>query len=144
MSAPEKAAAVSPFEWRSELLLNVDQIDRQHQELLARARTLNEALNAAAPPHEIEAKLSDLIGFTEMHFGSEEEAMRAHGYEGYATHQAVHRKLLDQIHLVKRDLLNGTVVPCQMLTRFMQAWTNHHITNLDKQLATFLRSKSDA
>jgi len=79
-----------------------------------------------------------------MHFSSEEEAMRAHSYEGYAAHQAVHKKLLDQIHIVRRDLLNGTVVPCQMLTSFMESWTNHHITGADKQFATFLRSKGDA
>ncbi|RPI14417.1 MAG: hypothetical protein EHM65_04645 [Acidobacteriales bacterium] len=59
MSAPDKSAAASPFEWRPELLLHVNLIDRQHQELLVRARTLNEAFNAAAPQPEIEAKLSD-------------------------------------------------------------------------------------
>jgi hemerythrin len=144
MSAPEKSAAMSPFEWRSELLLHVDQIDRQHQELLARARILNEALNAAEPQHEIEAKLLDLIGFTEMHFSSEEEAMRAHSYEGYTAHQAMHRELSDQMHVVRRGLLDGTVAPCQILSHFLEAWVNHHISGPDKQFATFLRSKSDA
>ncbi|RPI14418.1 MAG: hypothetical protein EHM65_04650 [Acidobacteriales bacterium] len=96
------------------------------------------------PHHSPRSRLSFRISFTEMHFSSEEEAMRAHSYEGYAAHQAVHKKLLDQIHIVRRDLLNGTVVPCQMLTSFMESWTNHHITGADKQFATFLRSKGDA
>ena len=144
MSAPEKAAAVSPFEWRPELLLHVDQIDRQHEELLLRANALNEALNAEAPRHEIEARLSELTSFTAMHFRSEEESMRAHNYEKYATHEAAHRKLLDQIQLVRGDLLNGKVSSCRMLTRFIEAWTNHHITGTDRELAAFLRSRCDA
>ena len=141
MSAPEKPAVISSFEWRPELLLGVDQIDRQHQELLVRASALNEALNAAAPQHEIEAKLSELINFTEMHFSSEEEMMRTYSYEGYAEHQAEHRKLLEQIHVVRRVLLDGTVVPRRILTLIMETWIKQHIADLDKQFAMFLRSK---
>ena len=77
-----------------------------------------------------------------MHFSSKEEATRAQGYERYAAHQATHRNLLDQIRPVRQGLLDGRVVPCQMLSRFMGTWTNHHFTGADKQSATFLKSKS--
>jgi len=130
---------MSPFEWRSELLLHIPEIDRQHQELVARALVLHDAIHAAKPTHELQASLSALIESTEIHFRSEEKMMRAHGYDGYAPHAAEHAKLLEQIYLVRREFSSGKIDPCQALTLFVQVWTEQHVLGLDKQFAESLK-----
>jgi len=126
---------MSPFEWRSELLVHIPEIDRQHQELVARARDLHNAIDAAKPRHELQARLSALVEFAEIHFRSEEKMMRAHGYDGYAPHAAEHAKLLEQIYLVRREFSSGKIDPCQALTLFIQVWMEQHVLGPDKQFA---------
>ncbi len=144
MSPQLESVVTSPFEWRSELLLDVQEIDRQHRELLARASVLRHVINATGPRHAIQAKMSELIDYTEMHFGSEEKMMLAHDYRGYATHKAAHTELLDQIYMVRQELSTGSLDPGHMLVLFLQAWTSQHILGPDKQFVAFLKSESGA
>jgi hemerythrin len=135
---------MSPFEWRSELLLHIPEIDRQHQELVARASDLHSALDnaigAAKPSHELQTKLSALAEFAEKHFRSEEKMMRAHGYDGYESHAIEHARLLEQIYLISREFSSGKIDPTGVLMFFMQNWTEQHILGADKQFAKFLCS----
>ncbi|MGD0013655.1 MAG: bacteriohemerythrin [Bryobacteraceae bacterium] len=141
MSSQCESEVMSPFELRSELLLHVAEIDEQHRVLLARARALRDSIDAAKPLQELEAMLSALIDFTEMHFHTEEDLMVAHGYEGYGAHKAAHTELLDQAYVVRRELSIGAIGPCHVLSLFIQDWTTEHILGLDKQLFAFLASK---
>ena len=141
VSPQSKSAVMSPFEWRSELLLHVVKIDQQHRELLVRARALHDSIAAAKPRVELQVMLSGLIDFTEMHFHTEEELMLAHGYEGYRAHRAAHVELLDQADRLKREFSTGTIVPCHLLSRFVEAWTKEHIVGPDRQFCEFLTSQ---
>lgn len=132
---------MSPFELRSELLLHVAEIDEQHRELLARARVLRDSIDAAKPLQELEAMLSALIDFTEMHFHTEEELMVAHCYEGYGAHKAAHAELLEQAYVVRRELSAGAIGPCHVLSLFIQAWAIEHILGPDKRFFAFLESE---
>ena len=136
-----KSEPISPFDWRSELQLHVLEIDRQHQELLVRARALRDSIDAARPWQELQVMLSALIGFTEMHFRTEEDLMLAHGYEGYLAHKAEHTDLLAQAYLVRGELSAGAIGPCHMLSLFIAVWANQHIVDLDKKFFTFLETQ---
>jgi hemerythrin len=141
MSPHSKSEVMSPFEWRSELLLHVVEIDQQHRELLVRARFLRDSIDAVKPWRELQVMISALIDFTEMHFHAEEELMLAHGYEGFRAHQAAHAKLLDQAYLLRREFSTGAINPCHLLADFIQAWTEEHIVGPDKQFCAFLASE---
>jgi hemerythrin-like metal-binding protein len=134
---------MSPFEWRSELLLHIPEIDGQHQELVARASDLRNALDAATPRHELQAMLSALIESAENHFRSEEKMMRAHRYNGYAPHAAEHADLLEQVYLIRREFSSGKINPSVALMVFMQVWTEQHILGPDKQFAKSLSRPTD-
>jgi hemerythrin len=132
------------FELPPELLVDILEIDTQHLELLDRAGVLGEAINAAKPRQEIEALLSALIDFTEMHFRTEEEMMLTHGYAGYEEHKAAHESLLGQIRLAAREFSAGEIARCHLLSQFIQSWAEEHITDLDKKFSAFLKSKGAA
>jgi hemerythrin len=141
MSPQGNSEVMSPFRWRPELQLHVLEIDQQHRELLARARVLQESIESAKPRQELQALLSALLDFTEMHFHTEEELMLAHSYKGFAAHKAAHAELLEQAYLVKRELSTGAIHPCHMLSLFIQAWTTQHIVGPDKEFCAFLASE---
>jgi hemerythrin len=133
------------FEWHSDLRLDVPEIDRQHSELLRRARDLDVAAEAGATPEDLTRKLEALVEFTEEHFRSEEALMTAWGYDGYAAHHAGHEKLLDQIHLLRDEFRGGSIDPTSPLLRlFVQVWTRDHIVGPDKAFADYLRKMRGA
>ena len=102
---------MSLLEWRSELLLHSPVVDEQHQELVARANVLHEAIFAAEPRDELLVKFSALIGYAEMHFRSEEQMILNPGYGGYEAHATEHARLLEQIHLAMREFATEESIP---------------------------------
>ena len=135
---------MSKFEWRSELLLHIPEIDRQHQELVARASDLHDAMSLARPKQELQILLSALILCAETHFRSEEEMMLAHGYEGHEEHASRHAQLLEQVHIVRQEFASGKIRSCQPLLLFLQVWTERHILRGDSEFAAFLMTKEPA
>ena len=133
---------MSLIEWRSELLLHSPVLDEQHQELVARANVLHEALFNGEPRKEILVKFSALSNYAEMHFRTEEQMIFDHGYDGYEAHTAEHARLLEQIHLARREFADGAIDPCQALALFIRVWTEEHIVTRDKQLAESLKSEA--
>ncbi len=140
MSSQGKSEVMSPLEWRPELQLHVREIDQQHEELLHRARVLEESIDAGRPLQELQVMLSALIDFTEIHLHTEEELMLARSYKGYSAHKAEHAVLLNQAYLVRHELSNGAIHPCHVLSLFIQAWINQHIVGPDRQFFAFLAS----
>jgi hemerythrin len=132
---------MSLFEWRSELLLHIPEIDRQHQELVARAGELHNAMSLAAPKPQLQILLSALILCAENHFRSEEELMLAQGYEGRAEHASRHAQLLEQVYIVREEVSSGKIGVCQPLLLFVQVWTEQHILQQDSEFAAFLKTK---
>ena len=135
---------MSKLEWRSELLLHIPGIDRQHEELVARAGDLHNAMDLARPKDELLILLSALVLCAETHFRSEEEMMLAHGYEGRAEHASRHAQLLEQVYLVRQELSSGKIGICQPLLVFVEVWTEQHILKQDSEFAAFLKSKEPA
>ncbi len=132
---------MTTLRWRSELLLNVAEIDRQHREVVDCASRLHAAISEGQAQEQLRPMLSALIALTEMHFASEEAMMLAHAFDGHAAHRSEHQKLLKQIYLVDKDLSSGCIDPCQALALFVQVWIDQHILSFDRQFAEFLKSK---
>ena len=124
--------------WRNELVLSVPQLDDQHRELLEFANDLRATVEAGSPRSEVEHLLTGLVHAVESHFTGEEDLMLARGYAAYGEHRDEHNKLLDQLHLVEKDLASGTIDPCGALALFVEVWTEQHILGPDKHLAAFL------
>jgi hemerythrin len=129
------------FEWNSDLQLDVEEIDRNHQELLSRAHSLDEAVKAGEPAEELSRKLMALIEVTVAHFGAEERMMIRRGYENYPGHKAAHDKLLEQIYMLRDEFAAGRIDPSSpLLALFILVWTRDHITGPDQAFARHLRA----
>ncbi|MBI5505282.1 MAG: hemerythrin family protein [Deltaproteobacteria bacterium] len=125
--------------WRPELVLGFDQMDMQHQHLVACAGELQLLISANGPRQEVAKSIAALIAFSRQHFDWEERLMRANGYGGYTTHKAQHDHLLDQLLQVEHELSAGLVNSCQTLSLFVETWTVQHLLIADRLLADFLK-----
>lgn len=130
------------FEWNSDLQVDVAEIDRDHEELLSRARLLDEGVKAGEPAEEVSRRLMALVEATVAHFGAEERMMIRSGYEDYAGHKAAHDRLLEQIYALRDEFAAGRIDPSSpLLTLFILVWTRDHINGPDRAFARHLQNE---
>lgn len=94
-----------PLQWSDEYLLDVAEIDAQHQELLLRINGLIDALEQ----HHGREVIAPIVAFLEehiiTHFNLEEGLMLVKAYPELASHQQEHRQLIRDFAEFKRIYL---------------------------------------
>ena len=123
----------------SELVLFVPQMDREHREMLTHAQSLRAAVTGGGMPRdEVQLLLEKLIDSVKKHFASEEALMLSSGYHGGTAHREEHRRLLEQVYVVEKELPLGRIEVGGALACFVEEWMGQHILGPDKQFAVFL------
>lgn len=136
--APATHEYMAESSWREDLITCFPTIDDQHREIARRTDELLLSFTADKPDSELEEVLTGLIDATAKHFATEEGLMLARGYAAFEEHRSEHRRLLEQLQLVKRSLPAGHVMARETVAAFIQTLTAHHIVLSDKPLAKFL------
>jgi hemerythrin-like metal-binding protein len=130
--------------WTEKFSVGVKGIDRQHQELLTRVNDLFDAIGSRDAGRNVEELLCFMEKYVHRHFLCEEKLMRWHGYPGYAQHLGHHQHFIDELarieRLYDRNGLSGDVVAS--MSGFISQWLADHFLTEDRQLADFLRTKS--
>ena len=125
------------FQWDEALSVGVEQIDAQHQSLVAMLNTLHDASVAgdAAIVPEIVAKLKE---YALMHFATEERHMKKHKYPDLFDHMSEHAFFVSKI----KDFTATTATEVDMLPtilEFLKKWLTEHISNIDIKMGRFLQ-----
>ena len=84
--------------WRDEYNINVEQLDRQHQEMLEIVNKLHAAVEAREHKSVLRDMLVELAEFTRVHFSTEEELMKEYSFPDFQDHQIQHRLLLQHLN----------------------------------------------
>ena len=80
------------FQWdAARLSLDVPDMDRDHQVLIACMNKLHHLHEASASTNEIRAAIEKLVAVTRKHFADEEVYMDRIAYAGAKVHKGVHR-----------------------------------------------------
>lgn len=132
------------LEWNEDLAVGHPLIDTQHRSLFDRFGAFVDACDQRRGPEQLRELFGFLDDYVQGHFGEEEALMARHGYPELARHQAEHRRFIDQLAALKRELESaGPTV--QVLIRTNKAliyWLTEHIREVDIRLAGFLRQGS--
>jgi hemerythrin len=88
---------MSTFQWQESYSLNIPQIDRQHQKLVALIGDMYEAMKMGKGQEAAGLVLLELINYTRTHFATEEKLMKAHAYSGYDRHKQEHEALTGKV-----------------------------------------------
>ncbi|MBL3591561.1 MAG: bacteriohemerythrin [gamma proteobacterium endosymbiont of Lamellibrachia anaximandri] len=127
--------------WRNEYSINISRIDDQHQNLARLVNELNESVELGAEMKVLRKQLSELIVTTRIHFDTEEDLMRSHGYPDYSNHKVEHDALISYLEDTESRLSVGVVDT--FLTNFNVSCDCFiiHMNERDKKLGAFLNRR---
>lgn len=127
--------------WTPGLSVGVDEIDRQHQELVKRINRLMDGMEAGNGPAEVKYLLDYLEEYVRFHFALEEEQMRRHGYPRRADHEREHVELVNDMAKLRAEHQMGgaTVGFIVEFNNRVCAWLVRHIMRTDVALGAYLK-----
>jgi hemerythrin len=129
--------------WLPKVLLEIPELDGDHQRLLGRVNALIAAVTAKAPAG-VQSALSELRSETEAHFAREETLMLETRYPGLKQHCARHQRLLRELRALRVALdaaarLRLPLVP----TNYIRRWFVAHVAGEDRMVASYLDENED-
>jgi hemerythrin len=133
-----------PIEWSEKMTTGITEIDNQHRFLVDTLRKANSRLLSDRESVLLETIAKDLLTYAIMHFETEENLMRRHGYaeafpEMAKTHIAQHRDFSHQVVAVCDNLREGRHVSRMEVLKYLNEWLRNHVLGIDQQLAAFVR-----
>lgn len=133
---------MSALEESTELSYGVASMDREHAGQLSMLNDLKAAVRGGAPDTLVYTLLNELVEHTNLHFLSEQLAMKLHAYESYEAHFLEHERLLVEVQNLKRSLATGTAPEKQSLIEALRSWLLVHIQTADKALGEYLSTRN--
>jgi len=133
---------MSALEESTELSYSNASMDREHTGQLNLLNDLKAAVRGGAPDTLVYTLLNELVEHTNLHFLSEQLAMKLHAYESYESHFLEHERLLLEVQNLKRSLATGTATDKQSLIEALRSWLVVHIQTADKTLAEYLSTRA--
>jgi hemerythrin len=133
---------MSAIEEPTDLSYGVASMDRDHAGQLSLLNDLKAAVRSGVPDSMIYTLLDELVEHTNLHFLSEQLAMKLHAYEAYESHFLEHQRLLVEVQNLKRSLAAGTAMDKQSLIEALRSWLVVHIQTSDKTLAEYLSTRT--
>ena len=121
---------------------SVATMDSEHAGQLSLLNDLKAAIRNEADDGLIYTLLNELVEHTNLHFLSEQLAMKLHAYEAYESHLLEHERLLAEVRNMKSGLATGTLTDKQSLIEALRSWLIVHIQTSDKALAEYLSQRS--
>jgi len=120
-------------------MLDVPEIEQQHQELVRLLNRLNDAVKNRELRQKVYEIMDEVIVFTRQHFEAEELLMIKAGYPEIEAHKDKHKQLIDEALHLKEKL---DYVGDEMFTDWFNHWpfarVLAHIQYADKQIKDFI------
>ena len=121
---------------------SVASMDLEHLRQLSLFYDLKAAVRSGAHDGLVYALLDDLVEHTDLHFLSEQLAMKLHAYAASESHILEHQRLLAEVRNLKHSLINKTAADKQSLIESLRRWLLIHIETSDKALVEYLRARA--
>ena len=140
---------VDAFVWDQHFVTGLDDVDEQHQGLVALFNELSRTLFAADadPDTDHVPQLRDvfkrLVAYTVFHFTEEEALMERKGVEArhVEAHKALHRQFVQQVGTMWASRASTTAPASgDGITSFLTAWLGLHILGIDQSLARQIKA----
>ncbi|MFZ4858769.1 MAG: bacteriohemerythrin [Desulfuromonadaceae bacterium] len=131
------------FEWNKELETGIPALDSQHKGIFDRIINFFQKCDEGEEAKEIIELFDFLDSYTKKHFIYEENLQKYNNYPGLAEQQEQHALFLADLAELRRTLETaGQTRDLSLITKGkLIRWYNHHIKNLDKRFADFLKAK---
>ena len=125
------------------LLLNIPEIDSQHEELIALVNGLHDALLGGEDKETRDSLLSQLAEGMRSHCDYEEALMQRYGYPEFAAHKSEHDRLMRNLNELIERYHNGELVLSIAVVMEVKCWATIHIEKSDLPMGAFLVGQQD-
>jgi hemerythrin len=123
------------IEWKDLYRTGVDEVDYEHQELIALINELYARLNDPDAPLTVPGFFGDLNRAIIAHFALEERHMRDANYDQLVEHKNEHERLLDEIrHIMDAYEAMPETERGASLGKILDNWFMHHFRTHDSRL----------
>jgi len=126
------------IEWNDSLSLGIDEIDRQHRELVRRFNKFAEAVNHGYTKESLVEMLYFMGSYADYHFESEERLMRNVGYPGIASHILIHKEFLGKQFWLYEGSHFGDLDVARETVDFLEKWITEHVAVEDKKIGEYV------
>lgn len=124
--------------WSHECIVGVQAMDDQHGILMDTLNELRLMLQRNADRRNLCLQLERLIGYTEMHFESEDRLLKQHGFPGADSHRAEHRRLIGKLYAALEHVNREEDVNFQTVLDFLPSWYLEHVEHADQPYGIWL------
>ncbi len=128
------------IQWNEELCVGINQVDEEHQQLVAIVNQLDEAMTSGKGTRIMGEILAQLVQYTKVHFESEEELMADANFPDLDLHRKQHRQLVQKVEKFQRDFNHSGRRITREMMDFLRYWLANHILVDDKAFGRFCTS----
>ncbi len=121
------------MEWKADYSVGIEEIDRQHKELLRLFGVIKDAISADEGWSTIHFGLVEVKRFAHFHFEFEEALMRLYGFAGRDEHTATHQQMLHRLESTEHDSLQESTK--EDILKLFRDWLVEHINGADRSYA---------
>jgi len=132
------------LDWNPKMELGVEEMDRQHRQLVKILNELHTAMLAGGKHHDLARVMGELVQYTKYHFATEERLMGEMQYPGRLEHAREHRTLTAQAEEYAAEVLKGRATVSLRILQFLKEWLNGHILGSDRQFADYVKGRKAA
>lgn len=130
-----------------ELTIGIEEIDRQHEELLDRMDNLRDAMRRGQSNDVIRNTLKFLETYVVEHFDTEVKYMQRYNYTGILLHKAEHETFMKDFAALKEKFTSlqaqgeSTTFLGVDIVRKLNDWFTKHIATVDNKMGVFLAER---
>lgn len=117
------------------LRTGVKELDVEHQLQVRLVEALRRSVAAGQDRGLQRELLQQLADTSNVHFMSEELLMRFHSWERYEQHTEEHRRLLEELEVLRVLFDRGGDDAVQVALEQLQAWLADHVRGMDRAFA---------
>jgi len=134
---------MSLIPWNDSFALGIDEIDEQHQKMLAIINKLFDLFEDKK--HEDQAEIDRIIkemaDYAVYHFQTEEKYFQLYGYKKALPHIQIHNQYRAKVEDWRRryDTDKDKTIFFE-ISSFLQDWWTWHINNTDREYVPFLKA----
>jgi hemerythrin len=129
------------IKWDDSLSVNVAEIDQQHQKLILMINELHGAMKLGKGKDVLGKIVNGLIGYTTIHFKTEEDYFRQFGYPQADSHKKEHIVFVGKVSEFKDGFEKGKLSLSIEILNFLSDWLQNHIKGTDKKYSQFFNGK---
>jgi hemerythrin len=123
--------------WSNALSVGINEIDKQHQQLIKLINNLNQAMKDGKGKDVLAQTLKGLVDYTISHFGVEESYFDRFSYPDKLAHKKTHAEFIGKVGNFNKSLEDGQLALSVQVMTYLSDWLRQHIQGVDKNYSAF-------